>query len=169
MIFHFSVNVAKTYLDELKLSRNFEIKLSISFSSIFLIQVLKILIFGNLNNSKTRSLSERNSTELEQLLWYGQTRITSYELRVKSLKARVDRLKARVKIPKSLFRFKSYEFKSTNYEFKSTSYEFKSTSYEFKSTSYELKLTSYEFKCSSPRIIKSMKTQVNSLQIFTRN
>ena len=62
-----------------------------------------------------------------------------------------------------------YELKSTSYEFKFTSYEFKSTSYEFKSTNYEFKSTSYEFKSTSSRIIKSMKTQINSLQIFTAN
>ena len=67
--------------------------------------------------------------------------MVKHELWVESLKARVESLKARVKIQKC--------------EFKSTSYEFKSTSYEFKST--------------SSRIIKSMKTQVNSLQIYTRN
>ena len=70
-------------------------------------------------------------------------------------KLRVENLKARVKIQKC--------------EFKLTSYEFKSTSYEFKSMSYEFKPTSYEFKSTSSRIIKSMKTQVNSLQFFTRN
>ena len=35
---------------------------------------------------------------------------------------------------------------------------------EFKSTSYEFKSTSYEFKSTISRIIKSMKTQVNSLK-----
>ena len=56
---------------------------------------------------------------------------------------RVDSLKARVQI---------HEFQFTSYEFKYTGYEFRSTSYEFKST--------------SSRIIKSMKTQVNTLNIF---
>ena len=68
---------------------------------------------------------------------------------------RVESLKARVKIQKC--------------EFKSTSYEFKSTSYEFESTSYEFKSTSYEFESTSSKVIKSMKIQVNSLQIYTRN
>ena len=81
-------------------------------------------------------------------LWYGKTRVTSYDLRVESLKAWV-------KIQKCAFKFTSYEFKSRSYEFKTTSYEFKTTSYEFMST--------------SSRIIKSMKTQVNYLQIYTRN
>ena len=88
-------------------------------------------------------------------LWYGKTRdttyelrVTIYELRVESLKARVDSLKPRVKSQKC---------------------EFKYTSHEFKSTSYEFKFTSYDFKFTSSRIIKSMKTQVNCLQFFTRN
>ena len=89
-------------------------------------------------------------------------RVASFELRVESLKVRVDSLKARVKIQKC-------EFKFTSYEFKSTSYEFKSTSYEFKSTSYEFKFKSYRFKSWSSRIIKSTKTQVNSLHFFTGN
>ena len=84
-----------------------------------------------------------------------ELRIASYELRVESLKARVE-------IQKCEFKSTSYEFKSTSYEFESTSYEFKSTSYEFESTSYEFEFTSYEFE--STRIIKSMKTQVNSLK-----
>ena len=88
--------------------------------------------------------------------WYGKTRVTSCELRVKSLKARVESLKARVEIQK-------YELKSTSYKFKSMSYVFKSTSYKFKSTSCEFKSTSYEFKSTRSRIIKSIKTQVNSL------
>ena len=102
-------------------------------------------------------------------LWYGKTRVTSYDLRVESLKARV-------KIQKCEFKSASYELKSTSYEFKSTSYEFKSTSYEFKSsfcefkfTIYEFQFMSYEFKSTNSRIIKSIKTQVNSLQFFTRN
>ena len=53
--------------------------------------------------------------------------------------------------------------KTTSYKFKSTSYLFKSVSYEFKSTSYEFNSTSYKFKSTRSRIIKSMKTQVNSL------
>ena len=82
-------------------------------------------------------------------------RVISYELRVEILKARVEST--------------SYEFESTSYKFKSRSYEFKSLSYEFESTSYELKSTSYElkppiFEVESTRIIKSMKTQVNSLK-----
>ena len=77
-------------------------------------------------------------------LWYGKKRVMSYELRVASYKLRVESLKARVEIQKC-------EFKSTSYEFKSTSYEFESTSHEFEST----------------RIIKSMKTQVNSLKSFS--
>ena len=70
-----------------------------------------------------------------------QSRVMSYELRVESLKARVTSLKAWVKIQKCEFKFTSYEFKSTSYEFKST----------------------------SSRIIKLIKTKVNSHQIFTRN
>ena len=62
------------------------------------------------------------------------------------------------------FKSTSYEFKSTSSEFKFTNYEFKSTSYEFTSTSSEFKSTSYEFKFTNSRIIKSMKTQVNSLK-----
>ena len=83
--------------------------------------------------------------------------MVKHELRVESLKARVE-------IQKYEFESTSYEFESTSYEFESTSYEFESTSYEFKSTSYEFKSTSYEFKSTSSRIIKSMKTQVNSLK-----
>ena len=67
--------------------------------------------------------------------------MVKHELRVESLKARVDSLKARVKIQKC----------------------------EFKSTSYEFKFACYEFTFTSLRIIKSMKTRVNSLQISTRN
>ena len=67
------------------------------------------------------------------------------------------------------FKFTSYQFKPTSYEFKFTSYQFKLTSYQFKSTSYEFKLTSYQFKSTSLRIIKSMKTELNNIQIFTRN
>ena len=97
-----------------------------------------------------------------------ELRVTSYELRVKSLKARVESLKARVEIEKFKSKSSSYEFKSTRYELKSTRYELKSTSYKFKSTSYEFKSTGLEFKSTSsssnPRIIKSMKTQVNSLK-----
>ena len=52
----------------------------------------------------------------------------------------------------------------TIYEFKSKCYQFKSTSCKFKSTSYEFKSTSYEFKSTTSRIIKSMKTHVNSLK-----
>ena len=52
----------------------------------------------------------------------------------------------------------------TSYEFKSMSYKFKSTSHEFKSTNYDFKSTIYEFKSTSSRIIKSMKTRVNSLK-----
>ena len=98
-----------------------------------------------------------------------ELRVASYKLRVESLKARVGSLKARVKIQKYEMKSTSYEFKSTSCEFKSTSYEFKSTSYEFKFTSFEFKSTSYEFKFTSLRIIKSTKTQANSLQIFTTN
>ena len=109
-------------------------------------------------------------TILMKNLWYGKIRVTTHELRVTSYKLRVESLKARVKIQKCEFKSTSYEFKSTSYEFKPTSYEFESTSYEFKSTSYKFKPTSYEFqsmiyelKSTSSRIIKWMKTQVNSL------
>ena len=80
--------------------------------------------------------------------------IVKHELRVTNCELRVESLKARVKIQKC--------------EYKSTSYEFKSTSYEFKSTIYEFKPTSYQFKSMSSRIIKSIKTQVKSPQIYTR-
>ena len=60
------------------------------------------------------------------------------------------------------FESTSYEFKSTSYEFESTSYEFESTSYEFESTSYMFESMSHKFE--STEIIKSMKTQVNSLK-----
>ena len=60
--------------------------------------------------------------------------------------------------------FTIYEFKSKCYKFKSTSCKFKSTRYEFKSASYEFKFISYEFKSTTSRIIKSMKTHVNSLK-----
>ena len=66
--------------------------------------------------------------------------MVKHELRVESLKAQVESLKARVEIQKCT--------SSTSYEFESTSDEFESTSYEFEST----------------RIIKLMKTQVNSLK-----
>ena len=72
-----------------------------------------------------------------------------FELGLESLWAWVEGLKARVEIQK--------------WEFKSTGYELKYTHYEFKSTSYELKFTSYEFKSTKLRIIKSVKTQVNTL------
>ena len=84
-----------------------------------------------------------------------ELRVTSFEFTIYELQ--VESLKVRAKIQKC-------EFKSTSYQFKSTSYEFKSTSYEFKSTSYEFKFTIYKFKATSSRIIKSMKTQVNSLK-----
>ena len=77
-----------------------------------------------------------------------ELRVTSYELRVQSLKVRVEILKARIKVQKC---------------------ELKSTSYKFKSTSYEIKPTSYQYKSTNSRIIKSMKTQVSSLQLYTRN
>ena len=63
-----------------------------------------------------------------------ELRVSSYELRVASHQWQVESLKVRVEIQKC--------------EFESTSYEFESTSYEFEST----------------RIIKSMKTQANSLK-----
>ena len=44
----------------------------------------------------------------------------------------------------------------------STSYEFEFTSYEINSTSYEFQSTSYEFEFM--RIIKSIKTQINSFK-----
>ena len=108
----------------------------------------------------------RKSSKL-LLSWYSKTRVTSYEfssceLRVESLKAWDESLKAQVKIQKC-------EFKSTSYEFESTSYEFEYTSYEFEYTSYKFESTSYEFESTCSRIIKSMKTHVNSLQIYTRN
>ena len=81
-------------------------------------------------------------------VWYGNTRVTSYELQAESFKARV---------------------KIQKYEFRSTSYEFKFTSYQLKSTSYEFQFTSYQFKSTISRIIKSTITQVNILQFFTRN
>ena len=110
-------------------------------------------------------------------VWYGKTRVTSYELRVMSYELRVESLKARVEIQKCEFKSTSYEFKSRSYDFESTSYEFKSTTYElqsmsyefnsssckFKSTSYEFKSTSYQFE--STRTIKSMKTWINSFKI----
>ena len=84
-------------------------------------------------------------------MWYGKTRVTSYELRVTS-----------------------WKLKSTSWKFKSTSWNskvrvrIKSTSYEFESTSYEFESTSYEFESTSSRIIKnSMKTQVNSSKIIS--
>ena len=75
-----------------------------------------------------------------------------YELRVESLKARVEIQKG--------------EFKSTSYEFKCTSYEFKPTSYEFKSSSSNQQVTSSNagYTSSNPRIIKSMKTQLNGFK-----
>ena len=57
------------------------------------------------------------------------------------------------------------EFKFSSYEFRSTSCEFQSMSCEFESMSYESKSTSDEPKSTSSRIIKSTKTQVNSLEI----
>ena len=57
-------------------------------------------------------------------MWYGKTRVTSYELQVESLKVRVECLKAWVEIQKSKFKLTNYEFKFTSYEFKSTNYEF---------------------------------------------
>ena len=64
-----------------------------------------------------------------------ELRVTSCELQVESLKARIRSLKAQVKLQNC----------------------------EFQCTSYELKSTSCKFKFTSSRIIKSMKTQVNSL------
>ena len=60
---------------------------------------------------------------LNDRMWYGKTRVTSYELRVTSYELRVESLKARAEIQKH-----ELKFKSTSYEFKSTSYEFESTS-----------------------------------------
>ena len=94
--------------------------------------------------------------------WYGKTRVTSFELRVESLKARVEGLKARVEIQKCVFKSTSYEFESTSYELESTNYAFESPSCELESTSYEFKSTSYGFEFT--RIIKLMKTQVNSFK-----
>ena len=54
------------------------------------------------------------------------------------------------------------QFESTSDESESISYKFKSTSYDFEPTSYEFESTSHEFE--STRIIKPMKTQVNSLR-----
>ena len=88
-----------------------------------------------------------------------QLRVRSYELRVESL---VEIQKCEFKSMSCEFISTSYEYESTCYEFESTSYEFESTSYEFKSISYEFQSTSHEFE--STRIIKSMKTQVNSLK-----
>ena len=82
------------------------------------------------------------------ILWYGKTRVTSYELQVASYELRIESLKARVESLKARVEIQKCEFESTSYEFESTSHEFESTSYEFEST----------------RIIKSMKTQVNSLK-----
>ena len=93
-----------------------------------------------------------------------ELRVTSYELRDENLKARVECLKTRVKIQKYEFKSTSYKFKPTSYKLKSTSSEFKYRICEFKSTIYEFKSTSYDFKSTSSRIIKSMKTQVNSLE-----
>ena len=67
---------------------------------------------------------------LNDRMWYGKTRVTSYELRVTSYELRVESLKARAEIQKH-----ELKFKSTSYEFKSTSYEFESTCYKFQSTS----------------------------------
>ena len=96
-------------------------------------------------------------TKVNSIQWYGKTRVTSYELRatsyelrVESLKVRVESLKVRVESLKARVEIQKCEFKSTSYELKSTSYGFASTSYEFEST--------------SSRIIKLMKTQVNSLK-----
>ena len=93
----------------------------------------------------------------------------SSELWVESLKERVESQKCKFRSTSYEFKSKSYEFKFTSYKFKSTSYEFKSTSYEFRSTSYEFIFTSYEFKSTSSRIVRSMKTEINSLQVFTRS
>ena len=94
--------------------------------------------------------------------------MVKHELRITSSELRVKNLKARVEIKKFESKSSSCEFKPTRSELKSTRYEFKSTSYKFKSTSYEFKSTCLEFKSTSsssnPRIIKSMKTQVNSLK-----
>ena len=92
------------------------------------------LIFWEIVHDNLRSFMMRDMVKHD-------LRVSSYELRVESWKARVESLKARVEIQKC-------EFKSTSYEFESTSYEFETTSYEFEST----------------RIVKSMKTQVNSLK-----
>ena len=101
-------------------------------------------------------LMKKNHKNLGDMVKH-ELRVTGYELRVTSYQLRVERLKPRVEIQKR-------EFKSTSYEFESTSYEFESTSYKFKSTSYEFKSTSYEFQSTRSRIIKSMKTEVNSLK-----
>ena len=60
---------------------------------------------------------------LNDRMWYGKTRVTSYELRVTSYELRVESLKARAEIQKH-----ELKFKSTSYEFKSTCYKFQSTS-----------------------------------------
>ena len=107
------------------------------------------------------------SCELRVTSW--KLKCTSWELKSTSKNSKFKSTSYEFKSTSYEFNFMSYEFKSTSCEFKSTSYEFKITSYEFKITSYQFKFTSYEFKSTSLRIIKSMKTQVNSLQIFTRN
>ena len=45
-------------------------------------------------------------------LWYGKTRVTSYELQFESLKARIGSLKAQVEIRKCEFESSSYKFES---------------------------------------------------------
>ena len=108
-----------------------------------------------------------------------QLRVASYELLVTrwklnnrgwNSKVQVQIFKSELRVQIHKFKFTSYElnftsceFKPTSYEFKSTSYEFKFTSYKLKSMNYHFKFTIYEFKSTRSRIIKSMKTQVNSL------
>ena len=78
-----------------------------------------------------------------------------------SLNLRVTSSNSRV--PSSTLRVTSLHSWVTRLNSRVTSSNPQATGSEF--TSYEFKTTSYTFKCTSSRIIKSMKTQGNSLKI----
>ena len=83
------------------------------------------------------------------------TRVVSSNSRVTSSTLRVTISNLRVKL-----RVQTHELRVQIHELR-----VQIRSYELKSISYKFKSTRYEFKTSSSRIILSMKTQVNSLNI----
>ena len=89
---------------------------------------------------------------LETKMWYGKTRVTSYEIRVASYELLVTSWKLKSTSWNSKVQVQIHELPVQICEFKFTTHEFNFISYEFKSTSYVFKRTSYEFKSTSSRI-----------------